>query len=215
MNKKKANEIISRLATVYPNAKPELEFNSNYQLLVAVILSAQCTDARVNLVTKDLFKNYGTPFEMLKLSVEELAKIIMPCGLNNSKAKNIIGATKVIVDKFNGQVPSSFDDLLSLPGVGRKTADVVYSVAFNGDAIAVDTHVFRVSNRIGLVKEKNAYNTEKSLMKIIPRELWSKSHHYLIFHGRRVCKARKPDCENCQIKDLCAKIIKWDNYVKR
>lgn len=215
MNKKKANEIISRLATVYPNAKPELEFNSNYQLLVAVILSAQCTDARVNLVTKDLFKNYGTPFEMLKLSVEELAKIILPCGLNNSKAKNIIGATKVIVDKFNGQVPSSFDDLLSLPGVGRKTADVVYSVAFNGDAIAVDTHVFRVSNRIGLVKEKNAYNTEKSLMKIIPRELWSKSHHYLIFHGRRVCKARKPDCENCQIKDLCAKIIKWDNYVKR
>lgn len=208
MNKKKASEIINRLASVYPNAKPELEFNSNYQLLVAVILSAQCTDARVNLVTKGLFKDYGTPTKMLNLKVDELSKIILPCGLNNSKAKNIIGATKVIVEKFGGQVPSSFDDLLSLPGVGRKTADVVYSVAFGGDAIAVDTHVFRVSNRIGLVKENNAYNTEKSLMKIIDKSLWSKSHHYLIFHGRRVCKARKPDCENCQIKDLCEKNIK-------
>jgi endonuclease-3 len=208
MNKKKASEIINRLASVYPNAKPELEFNSNYQLLVAVILSAQCTDARVNLVTKGLFKDYGTPTKMLNLKVDELSKIILPCGLNNSKAKNIIGATKVIVEKFGGQVPSSFDDLLSLPGVGRKTADVVYSVAFGGDAIAVDTHVFRVTNRIGLVKENNAYNTEKSLMKIIDKSLWSKSHHYLIFHGRRVCKARKPDCENCQIKDLCEKNIK-------
>ena len=208
MNKKKANEIISRLANLYPNAKPELEFNSTYELLVAVILSAQCTDARVNVVTKELFKNYNEPTKMLTLSVDELAKIIYPCGLNYSKAKHILGASKVIVENYGGQVPSSFNELLSLPGVGRKTADVVYSVAFGGDAIAVDTHVFRVANRIGLVNETTPLKTEKALMKIIDKSLWSKSHHYLIFHGRRVCKARNPDCENCKIKDLCLKKIK-------
>ena len=208
MNKKKANEIISRLANLYPNAKPELEFNSTYELLVAVILSAQCTDARVNVVTKELFKSYNEPSKMLNLSVDELAKIIYPCGLNYSKAKHILGASKVIVENYGGQVPSSFDELLSLPGVGRKTADVVYSVAFGGDAIAVDTHVFRVANRIGLVNETTPLKTEKALMKIIDKSLWSKSHHYLIFHGRRVCKARNPDCENCKIKDLCLKKIK-------
>ncbi len=205
MNKKKANEIISRLANLYPNAKPELEFNSTYELLVAVILSAQCTDARVNVVTKELFKNYNEPTKMLTLSVDELAKIIYPCGLNYSKAKHILGASKVIVENYGGQVPSSFNELLSLPGVGRKTADVVYSVAFGGDAIAVDTHVFRVANRIGLVNETTPLKTEKALMKIIDKSLWSKSHHYLIFHGRRVCKARNPDCDNCKIKDLCLK----------
>ena len=181
----------------------KLHFKNEYELLVAVILSAQCTDERVNKVTGELFKEYNTPEKMITLTVEELSKKILPCGLNNSKAKHIIEASKSIVNNYNGKVPSTFDELIKLPGVGRKTADVLISVAFNGDAIAVDTHVFRVSNRIGIVKEDTPYKTELALMKVIDKSLWSKSHHYLIFHGRRVCKARKPDCENCVIKNLC------------
>ena len=199
----KVSNIISRLAEVYPDARPQLEYNSEYQLLVAVILSAQCTDKRVNIVTSELFKEHGTPETMLKLTVEELAQIIKPCGLFNAKASHIISATKDIVEKHGGKVPSSFNDLTALSGVGRKTADVMISVAFNGDAIPVDTHVFRVSNRIGLVKADTPYKTELALMKKIDKKLWSKSHHYLIYHGRQVCKARKPNCSNCAIKDLC------------
>ncbi len=203
MNKKTAGEIISLLSKEYPDAKPQLKYNSNYELLVAVILSAQCTDERVNKVTEVLFKDYNTPEKMVTLTCEELSKIILPCGLYNAKAKNILSASNSIIEKFNGEVPSNFNDLISLAGVGRKTADVMVSVAFNGDAIAVDTHVFRVSNRIGLVKEDTPYKTELALMKVIDKSLWSKSHHYLIFHGRRVCKARNPDCQNCVIKNLC------------
>lgn len=203
MTKKTASEIINRLSIIYPNAKPKLEYNSAYQLLVAVILSAQCTDERVNKVTKILFKDYGSPEKMLKLSKDELASIILPCGLNNSKAKHIIDATRQIVQVYNGQVPNNFDDLIKLSGVGRKTADVIISVAFNGDAIAVDTHVFRVSNRLGLAKGDTPYKVELALMKIIDKNLWSKSHHYLIYHGRNVCKARNPKCNDCVLKDLC------------
>ena len=203
MTKKTASEIINRLSIIYPNAKPKLEYNSAYQLLVAVILSAQCTDERVNKVTKFLFKDYGSPEKMLKLSKDELASIILPCGLNNSKAKHIIDATRQIVQVYNGQVPNNFDDLIKLSGVGRKTADVIISVAFNGDAIAVDTHVFRVSNRLGLAKGDTPYKVELALMKIIDKNLWSKSHHYLIYHGRNVCKARNPKCNDCVLKDLC------------
>jgi endonuclease-3 len=203
MNKKTAGEIINLLSKEYPDAKPQLKYTSNYELLVAVILSAQCTDERVNKVTEILFKDYNTPEKMVTLTFEELAKIILPCGLYNAKAKNILSASNSIIEKFNGEVPSNFNDLISLAGVGRKTADVMVSVAFNGDAIAVDTHVFRVSNRIGLVKEDTPYKTELALMKVIDKSLWSKSHHYLIFHGRRVCKARNPDCQNCVIKNLC------------
>ena len=203
MNKKIVSEVISLLASEYPDAKPELKYTSEYELLVAVILSAQCTDERVNKVTEVLFKEYNTPEKMITLTVEDLAKIILPCGLFNSKAKHIIEASKSIVQNYNGKVPSTFEELIKLPGVGRKTADVLISVAFNGDAIAVDTHVFRVSNRIGIVKEDTPYKTELALMKVIDKSLWSKSHHYLIFHGRRVCKARKPDCENCVVKKLC------------
>ena len=203
MNKKTAGEIINLLSKEYPDAKPQLKYTSNYELLVAVILSAQCTDERVNKVTEILFKDYNTPEKMVTLTFEELSKIILPCGLYNAKAKNILSASNSIIEKFNGEVPSNFNDLISLAGVGRKTADVMVSVAFNGDAIAVDTHVFRVSNRIGLVKEDTPYKTELALMKVIDKSLWSKSHHYLIFHGRRVCKARNPDCQNCVIKNLC------------
>ena len=186
MNKKTVAEVINLLQKEYPDAKPQLKFTSNYELLVAVILSAQCTDERVNKVTKVLFNGYNTPEKMVTLSHDELAKIILPCGLFNSKAKHILSASQDIIDKFNGVVPSDFNDLISLAGVGRKTADVMVSVAFNGDAIAVDTHVFRVSNRIGLVNEDTPYKTELALMKKIDKSLWSKSHHYLIFHGRRV-----------------------------
>ena len=203
MNKQKAKIIVDKLATEYPNAKPELDFSSEYELLVAVILSAQCTDKRVNEVTSVLFKNYNTPFTMVTLEKEELAKIILPCGLNNSKAEHILGASRKIISEYNGVVPSDYDKLCSLPGVGRKTANVVYSVAFGGDAIAVDTHVFRVSNRIGLAKAKTPIETEKQLMKNIEKSKWSKAHHYLIFHGRRVCIARSPKCENCVIRLEC------------
>ena len=203
MNKAKVSKIIARLSTEYPDAKPQLIYNSDYQLLVAVILSAQCTDKRVNIVTEGLFKDYGTPEKMLTLSFDELASIVKPCGLYNAKAKHILSATKDIVEKHGGNVPSDFNALTSLSGVGRKTADVMISVAFNGDAIAVDTHVFRLANRIGLVKADTPYKTELGLMKKIDKKLWSKSHHYLIYHGRNVCTARKPKCTACVIKDLC------------
>ncbi len=206
MNKTKVKLIIDKLSKTYPDARPELNFSSEYELLVAVILSAQCTDKRVNEVTKILFKEYNVPEKMLTLTKNELGKIILPCGLFNSKAEHILNASKSIVENFGGKVPNNYNDLLSLSGVGRKTANVVYSVAFGGDAIAVDTHVFRVSNRIGLAKAKTPLETEKQLMRNIEKSLWSKSHHYLIFHGRRVCKAKNPDCENCVLNIECKKI---------
>ncbi|MBQ3234644.1 MAG: endonuclease III [Clostridia bacterium] len=203
MNKQKAKIIVDKLSIEYPSARPELNFNSEYELLVAVILSAQCTDKRVNEVTKVLFERYNTPESMVTLDKSELAKIILPCGLNNSKAEHILSASRTIISNFGGKVPNTYEGLLSLSGVGRKTANVVYSVAFGGDAIAVDTHVFRVSNRIGLANAKTPLETEKQLMKYIEKSKWSKAHHYLIFHGRRVCTARSPKCELCVIRNEC------------
>ncbi len=205
MLKKTADEIVDKLAEYFPDAKPELEFSSEYELLVAVILSAQCTDKRVNIVTRELFKNYNTPEKMLELNEEQLSLIIRPCGLNLSKAKHILSASKSIVENFGGKVPSTLKELTTLDGVGRKTANVVYSVAFGGNAIAVDTHVFRVSNRIGLVKAKTVSSCEEQLMKIIDENKWSKTHHYLIFLGRRICKAQKPNCSCCPVKEKCEK----------
>jgi endonuclease-3 len=207
MNKAKAKQIVNTLSGVFSD-KPALNFTTPYELLVAVILSAQCTDKRVNQITEVLFKEHNTPEKIVELGQEKLEKYIFSCGLYKSKAKHIIQASSDIITKFNGQVPSSIESLRSLAGVGRKTANVVYSVAFKGDAIAVDTHVFRVSNRIGLVNEKNVLNTEKGLMKILDKSDWSRAHHYLIYLGRSFCKASKPDCENCPIKDYCAKKIK-------
>lgn len=205
MDKLKADKIISALAAAYPDARPALEFSSPYELLVAVILSAQCTDKRVNIVTKELFKDYNTPEKMLTLSVGELGEKIKSCGLYRSKAAHILSASKDIVEKFGGKVPESQKELKTLAGVGQKTANVVYAVAFGGEAIAVDTHVFRVSNRLGLAESDNVTDTEKSLNRLIDRHLWSKAHHYLIYHGRQVCKAIKPDCENCCVSSLCEK----------
>ena len=202
MDRIKAKEVVKILSGVFLD-KPALTFNSPYQLLIAVILSAQCTDERVNKVTDKLFASYGTPEKMATLSKEELEKFIFSCGLYKNKAKHILSATNDIITRFNGSVPGTLEQLTTLAGVGRKTANVVYSVAFKGDAIAVDTHVFRVSNRIGLANSKKVLNTEKDLMNILDRESWSKAHHYLIYLGRSFCKAKNPNCENCPILNLC------------
>ena len=204
MDKNTAKIIVEKLSKVFTD-KPALNYSTPYELLIAVILSAQCTDERVNKITKVLFENYSTPEKMITLSQEELEKYIFSCGLYKSKAKHILSATNDILTKFNGQVPCSLEDLRSLAGVGRKTANVVYSVAFKGNAIAVDTHVFRVSNRIGLANAKNVLNTEKQLMQILDEKDWSRAHHYLIYLGRSFCKASKPDCDNCPIKENCKK----------
>lgn len=203
MNKKTKEAVLKELERLYPDAKPALEFNTAYELLVAVVLSAQCTDARVNKVTAELFKEHNTPQAMLALGQEELEKYIFSCGLYHSKAKHILSASADIVEKFGGQVPATIKELKTLSGVGQKTANVVYSVWFGGDAIAVDTHVFRVSNRLGLAKADNVLKTEEDLHKSIPKSEWSKAHHWLIFHGRRVCHSQRPECEICTLASLC------------
>lgn len=203
MDRQAAKIVIERLAERFPDAKPELLYTTPFELLVAVILSAQCTDKRVNIVTRALFKKYNTPEKMLELTEAELAEKIHSCGFYNMKAKHILSTCKDIVTRFNGQVPSTLDELQTLDGVGRKTANVVYAVAFGGNAIAVDTHVFRVSNRIGLAKANNPLDTEKQLNAILDENGWSKAHHYLIFHGRNICKAQRPTCKDCPVFDLC------------
>ncbi len=199
-DKKIALEILEGL---YPDAKPALHFNSAYELLVAVVLSAQCTDERVNKVTAVLFEKYNTPEKMLTLSQAELEKYIFSCGFYRMKAAHILSASRDILEKFGGKVPDTIEELTSLAGVGKKTANVVYSVAFGGDAIAVDTHVFRVSNRLGLAKGKTPLEVEAGLQKAIPKSDWSKAHHWLIWHGRKICHAQRPDCVNCKLSPLC------------
>ena len=196
-------QALAMLAALYPDAKPALHYTTAYELLVAVILSAQCTDERVNIVTEKLFKAHSTPETMLQLTQEELEKYIFSCGFYRMKAEHILSASRDIVEKFGGEVPNTIDALMSLAGVGKKTANVVYSVAFGGDAIAVDTHVFRVSNRLGLAKGKTPLEVEAGLCKAIPKKDWSKAHHWLIYHGRRVCHSQRPECEACALKDLC------------
>ena len=196
-------KILNGLEALYPDAKPALLYKTPYELLVAVILSAQCTDERVNKVTAVLFKEHDTPEKMLELSQEELEKYIFSCGFYHNKAAHILAASRDIIDKFGGEVPTTLDNLKTLAGVGQKTANVVYSVAFGGDAIAVDTHVFRVSNRLGIAEGKTPAKVEEGLRAAIPKELWSKSHHYLIWHGRKVCHSQRPDCVNCTLKEFC------------
>ena len=196
-------EILAELERLYPDARPALHYGTPYELLIAVILSAQCTDERVNKVTAELFKEHNTPEKMLTLSQEELEKYIFSCGLYRSKAAHILSASRDIVEKFGGEVPSEHKQLKSLAGVGQKTANVVYAVAFGGDAIAVGTHVFRVSNRLGLAHADTPEKTEQQLKQVIPQSDWSKAHHWLIFHGRRVCHSQKPDCINCTLNKWC------------
>ncbi len=199
---------LAALGANYPNPKPELLFTTPYELLVATMLSAQSTDRQVNICTRRLFPVYNTAAEIAALTEDELFPYIKSCGLYQTKGRNIIAASKLLMEKYGGEVPPDRDALTELPGVGRKTANVVVSNAFKIPAIAVDTHVFRVANRIGLANAKDVLNTEKQLMQAIPKEDWGDAHHWLIFHGRRVCDARKPRCADCCVNDVCEYFLK-------
>ncbi|MEW8997026.1 MAG: endonuclease III [Thermoanaerobacter sp.] len=203
ITKEEALKVIEILKNTYPNAKSGLKFTNPFELLIATILSAQCTDKRVNIITDRLFKKYKTPEDFLKLTPEELQEEIRECGLYRNKSKSILETCKILKEKYDSKVPETLEELLTLPGVGRKTANVVLSNAFSKQAIAVDTHVFRVSNRIGLADSKDVFTTEKQLMELIPENLWSLSHHLLIHHGRNLCTARKPKCDECPVNHLC------------
>ena len=186
------------------SSETELHYANNYQLLIAVILSAQCTDKRVNLISPGVFEAFPTPEVMAASSPDEVFEYIKSCSYPNNKAKNLVGMARKLVSDFNGEVPSTIDDLLTIPGVGRKTANVMLSVAFDLPAMAVDTHVFRVSNRIGLTdNSKSPLETERELVKYIPEKLLTRAHHWLILHGRYICIARKPKCSICGLKDWC------------
>ena len=188
-----------------PDAQSELHFDSTYQLLVAVMLSAQCTDKRVNMVTPSLFAAYPTPESMAAADEAEVERYISSISYPHSKANHLVGMARMLVEDFNGQVPSSMDDLLKLPGVGRKTANVILSIAYGESTMAVDTHVFRVSHRIGLVSKRctTPFSVEKELTKMFPPELIPLAHHWLLLHGRYVCKASKPSCDKCGIRQFC------------
>lgn len=202
--KNKFDYIIEYFEKNMPVAESELNFENPYQLIVAVILSAQCADKRVNMTTPALFERYPDAEALSKASVEDIYELIKSISYPNNKSKNLLGMAKVLMSDFNGVVPDDVDKLQTLPGVGRKTANVVASVAFNKPAMAVDTHVFRVSARIGLTKNaKNPLETERQLVKYIPESVIPKAHHWLILHGRYVCKARKPECEKCGINTIC------------
>ena len=195
--------ILEKLSQEFPNPKSELHFKTPFELLVAVILSAQCTDKRVNTVTPTLFAVADTPEKMANLPIEQIEELIRSCGFYHNKAQFLKQASADIVHRFNGVVPNNLEDLRTLAGVGRKTANVVYAVGFGGQAIAVDTHVFRVSNRLGIVSAKNVLETEKQLMQAIPQQTWADAHHYILLHGRYVCKSQRPLCEQCVVKELC------------
>lgn len=211
MEKETIFKILEILEKNYAEAECALNFTSPYELLIATILSAQCTDVRVNMVTDKLFEDYNTAEKVAELSEEELGEKIRSCGFYKNKSKNILGATREIILNYGGKVPETFEELIKLPGVGRKTANVVLSNAFGVPAIAVDTHVFRVSNRLGIAKGKTPEEVEMELMKVVPKEKWSKTHHYLIWHGRKICHARKPQCEICPLNHYCEKFEDFVN----
>ena len=203
MTKKKIEQILATLESLYGQEQCGLDFNTPFELLIATILSAQCTDVRVNIVTGDLFKNHNTPELILSLGEAGLLERIKTCGLAKTKAKNIILTCHRLLTEYCGKVPDQMDELITLPGVGRKTANVVMSNAFNIPAIAVDTHVFRVSRRIGLANGKTVLEVEKELMRNIPKNKWSQAHHWLIWHGRKCCTARNPNCSGCMLLKFC------------
>ena len=203
MNREQKQKILGRLEQMYPEAKAELVFSNPYEMLVATILSAQCTDRQVNKVTPAVFSRYPDPVSMAAADVKDLYLLVKSCGFS-TKASNIISACRIIRDTYGGEVPHTMEELTKLPGVGRKTANVVLFNAFGIPAFAVDTHVFRVSNRLGLCKADTVEETEKQMTRIIPKEKWGQAHHWLIWHGRRLCKARNPLCAECALKDLCA-----------
>ncbi|MGE5432297.1 MAG: endonuclease III [Syntrophomonadaceae bacterium] len=201
--KEHAKEVFDILKKEYPEVKSALDFSTPFELIIATILSAQCTDARVNIVTKDLFIKYKSPQDFLNVPVEELEKDIFSTGFYHNKAKSIKNCSKVLVEKYNGEVPADFDALTELPGVGRKTASVVAANAFGIPAIAVDTHVKRLANLLGFIKSDDPEKIEMRLKELLPEEEWINSSHYLISHGRKICIARRPKCLECVLGEIC------------
>lgn len=195
--------ILKKLRKLYPDAECALLHANPFELLIATILSAQCTDKRVNMITPALFAKANTPEKILRLGEKKLSELIKTCGLYQAKTRNILAACRLLVDDYGGEVPDKLEELVKLPGVGRKTANVVISNAFDTPAIAVDTHVFRVSQRLGLAKAKSPEQVERQLMEVIPKTDWSEAHHLLIHHGRNLCRARHPLCERCPLQTEC------------
>ncbi|MGI6727593.1 MAG: endonuclease III [Anaerovoracaceae bacterium] len=205
LKKQEILKLIKELKKLYPNAECALNYKNVFQLLVAVMLSAQTTDKSVNKVTPILFATYSDAASIALMGQDELEEILRQIGMYRTKAKNLRAMCNILVKEYGGKVPDDYDKLVALPGVGRKTANVVLSVGFGHQRIAVDTHVFRLANRIGLTEEKNVLKTEMALMKIIPKEHWTNMHHALIWHGRQVCNARNPKCNECGISEWCKK----------
>jgi endonuclease-3 len=203
LSKAKIKQVLELLENHYHDTRTALDYGTPFQLLISTMLAAQSTDKRVNIVTKDIFPIYSKPSDFIKLSQDELEKLIKSIGLYKSKAKNILASCKILVEQYNNEIPTTREELVKLPGVGRKTANVVLSITTDFPAIAVDTHVFRVSNRIGIANAGDVLKTEEDLMKNIPQGKWSDAHHWLIWHGRQICKARKPLCDVCLLKQLC------------
>jgi len=203
LNVEEIDIVEKKLEELYSDAKAELNFTNPFELLIATILSAQCTDVRVNIITEELFKVAKTPKDIIKLGIDNLEEYIRTCGLSRTKSKNIYNTCLMLENEFGGNVPNSKENLIKLPGVGIKTANVVLSNAFNVPAIAVDTHVQRVSNRLGIVDTKKVKETEEELMKKFRKEKWTKLHHQFIYHGRRICKSRKPKCDLCTLNEVC------------
>ena len=209
--KERYKQVIEYFKTHMPVAETELEYRSPYELIVAVILSAQCTDKRVNIISQDFFKQFPTAELLAEADVELIYELIKSCSYPNNKARHLSGMAKTLIRRFDGIIPSDIDELQELPGVGRKSANVIASVVFNKPAMAVDTHVFRVSERIGLTtNSKNPLQTEKELVKHIPEELIPLAHHWLILHGRYICIARKPKCDECGLKNICRYFAKMN-----
>ena len=203
LNKFKALNLIKLLCQSIKNPETSLKYRNNFTLLTSVVLSAQCTDVNVNNVTRNIYKKYFTPKHFVDLGIVKIKRMIKSIGLFNVKAKNLYNLSKILIEKHQGRVPNSFNHLINLPGVGRKTANVVLNEAFNKPTIAVDTHVFRVSNRTGLTKGKNPDQVEEQLLKIIPKEYLKKAHHLILLHGRYKCKSRNPICTKCVINKIC------------
>lgn len=209
MKKEKVKEIFELLKKQYPEAKCSLNFNTPFEIMVAVMLSAQCTDERVNKVTAELFKKYNTPQHFSNMAINEIENLIHSCGFYKNKAKNLKLSSKIILENYNGILPQTMQELMSLPGIGRKSANVIMLEAFNNpQGIAVDTHVKRISNRIGFSTKKEPEKIEQDLLKIFPKEYYYDANHVLIWHGRNTCKAQKLNCENCCIKHLCTYVNK-------
>ena len=209
MNKKEVIEVIKELKKYYPDAACSLYFRTSFEMIIAVMLSAQCTDERVNKITPSLFEKYSTPQSICDIDIQELERIIYPCGFYKNKAKNIKAMAKEILDKYNGKVPETMEELITLPGVGRKSANVVMLEAFNNpQGIAIDTHAKRIANRVGLSKNTVPEKVEQDILKLIPKEYYKDVNHLFVWHGRKICNARKPKCSECPIRKYCRYYLK-------